>query len=273
MNHENIAVIVEGNVREPDIIADMASVFFKNRVKMIPLPAGSNIYMLWKRLSEDDYETDIIEVVREDNSLSRKVLEGYRRDDFSEVYLFFDYDGHQTNIGNDDGKDGDTVIREMLQTFNNETDQGKLYISYPMVEALRDYTAGECAAPSGCFLPFGQFGRYKHLSGYAAGHPQFKKYTFSEWEEICCIFGMRISCLFGSEQTLTFSGYRENVTPESVFEQERSSKSKNDVFVLSAFPEFLLDYYPENFWRKMVKRSTNLRNTCRQSRKAGRNIM
>ena len=264
MNHENIAVIVEGNVREPGIIANMSSVFFRDRVKIIPLPAGRNIYMLWKQLADDEYETDIIEIVREDNELSEKALKGFRREDFSEIYLFFDYDGHQTNLASDDGKTGDEVISEMLQTFDNETEYGKLYISYPMVEALRDYTAAECAAPSGCFLPPDQFSQYKNFSGLNAGHPQIKKYKFADWEDICDVFGMRISCLFERAQTLSFADYRRLVTPESVFAHERTDAHKDKIFILSAFPEFLLDYYPESFWRKMVKKSRNHRNNCEQ---------
>ena len=58
-------------------------------------------------------------------------MEGLSRDDFSEVFLFFDYDVHQTNLGKAD--DGD-VINQMLESFDNETENGKLYISYPMVQ-------------------------------------------------------------------------------------------------------------------------------------------
>ena len=97
--------------------------------------ARENIYMLWKKLKADDFDTDIIEVLRESNKKIREQLEGLSRDDFSEVFLFFDYDAHQTNLGKSD--DGD-VINHMLESFDNETENGKLYISYPMVEALRE---------------------------------------------------------------------------------------------------------------------------------------
>ena len=59
--------------------------------------------------------------------------------DFSEVYLFFDYDGHHNNIPKKlSGKD---ALEEMLETFNNETELGKLYVSYPMVEAIKEISA------------------------------------------------------------------------------------------------------------------------------------
>ena len=42
---------------------------------------------------------------------------GLSRDDFSEVYLFFDYDGHQTNLEKTVHED---VICQMLKSFDNE---------------------------------------------------------------------------------------------------------------------------------------------------------
>lgn len=128
------AFIVEGQAREPLIIDNISKVFFSHgNFKIITLPAGQNIYMLWKKLKEDDFNTDIIEVLREERKELAEQLVGLGRDDFSEVYLFFDYDGHQNNLGTAD--DGD-VIEQMLKSFDNETESGKLYISYPMVELV-----------------------------------------------------------------------------------------------------------------------------------------
>lgn len=95
MNKATIAFIVEGEAREPVIIRNMQSFFFKkNQIKIITLPVGQNIYMLWKILKEDDFETDIIEVLRESSPESEQILRGLSRESFSEIYLFFDYDGH-----------------------------------------------------------------------------------------------------------------------------------------------------------------------------------
>jgi len=55
-----------------------------------------------KKLKEDDFETDIIEVLRESHDYIAEQLTGLSRDDFSEIYLFFDYDTHQTNMGKED---------------------------------------------------------------------------------------------------------------------------------------------------------------------------
>ena len=112
------AFIVEGEAREPLIIDNISKVFFTHaNFKIITLPAGQNIDMLWKKLKEDDFDTDIIEVLREEHDQLKEQLEGISREDFSEVYLFFDYDGHQNNLCEDDDSD---VLEQMLESFDND---------------------------------------------------------------------------------------------------------------------------------------------------------
>ena len=122
------AFIVEGEAREPQVIDNISKIFFLHgNYTVITLPAGENIYMLWKQLKEDEFDTDVIEILRESNTEIKKQLMGLSRNDFSEVYLFFDYDAHQTNLGKAVDED---VIRQMLESFDNETENGKLYIHY-----------------------------------------------------------------------------------------------------------------------------------------------
>ena len=167
------AFIVEGEAREPQIIDNISKVFFAhNNFKIITLPAGENIYMLWKKLKEDDFETDIIEVLRESHDYIAEQLTGLSRDDFSEIYLFFDYDTHQTNMGKEDDED---AVAKMLKSFDNETESGKLYISYPMVEALRDYKPGICGEKEECYVAVGDMIHYKNMSSDRSANPQFKK--------------------------------------------------------------------------------------------------
>ena len=80
------AFIVEGEAREPLIIENISKVFFVHgNFKIITLPAGQNIYMLWKKLKADDFDTDIIEVLREEHEELEKQLDGLSRDDLPEV--------------------------------------------------------------------------------------------------------------------------------------------------------------------------------------------
>lgn len=185
------AFIVEGEAREPQVIDNISKVFFKHgNLKIITLPAGENIYMLWKKLKADDFDTDIIEVLRESNKKIREQLEGLSRDDFSEVFLFFDYDVHQTNLGKAD--DGD-VINQMLESFDNL---------------------------------------------------------------------MRISCLLGNAEVISYEQYLDEANPHDIYICEQALAGNNKVFIISAFPEFLVDYFGIKLWRTCVKHAKNQLDIC-----------
>lgn len=254
------AFIVEGEAREPQVIDNISKVFFKHgNLKIITLSAGENIYMLWKKLKTDDFDTDIIEVLRESNKKIREQLEGLSRDDFSEVFLFFDYDVHQTNLGRTD--DGD-VINQMLESFDNETENGKLYISYPMVEALRDFEAGKCGNGDNCFVEISDLAEYKNISSRNSLNPHFRDYNIDVWKEIVDVFSMKISCLLGNAEIISYEQYLDEANPHDIFMCEQALAGNNKVFIISAFPEFLVDYFGMKLWRTCVKHAKNQLDIC-----------
>ena len=249
------AFIVEGENREPQIIDNIIKIFFSHsNYTIITLPAGENIYMLWKQLKEDDFDTDVIEVLRESNAEIRNQIKGLSRDDFSEVFLFFDYDAHHDNLGE---KVNEDVIRKMLENFDNETEHGKLYISYPMVEALRDYEPGKCGNAEDCFVEIEDLSNYKNSSAARADNPQFRKYDIEAWKNIIDVFAMKVSCLFEIPNTMEYVQYLDNVTPKNIYTAELKDAENKRVFVLSAFPEFLIDYFGLKLWKTCVKHTRN----------------
>lgn len=77
---------------------------------------------------KDEFETNVVDVLKEMSTIAKERLNNLKASDFSEIYLFFDYDGHNDNIPKEYlNKD---ILGEMLNTFDNETEFGKLYISY-----------------------------------------------------------------------------------------------------------------------------------------------
>lgn len=56
---------------------------------------------------------------------------------------------------------------------------------------------------------------------------------------------------------------RENaVTPCEIYVRETKEAEKQGVFVLSAFPEFLVDYFGVKLWKTSVKHTKNERDKC-----------
>lgn len=56
-----IAIIYEGEKTESQLLNNLNKNFFKDISELVPImfPAGENIYMLWKQLKKDDFETDL----------------------------------------------------------------------------------------------------------------------------------------------------------------------------------------------------------------------
>jgi len=254
MAEPTMLFIVEGESRDYRFVEAMARCFFRDgrhRIAVVSVPAAQNIYMLYNRLIQDDFETDIVEVLRETVPEARVKLEGISRNSISQTYLFFDFDPHQRNLPSNDENVLDVLAR-MLAVFDNETENGKLYISYPMVEALYDYRRGQCQAFSSCFVPLGEAGVYKMAAGN--NNPNASMHLdFPQWEEAIEAFALRVRCLLGLEDA-GFEAYRQFVTPKQVLEAQSSLLSNSGcIFVLSAFPEFLLDYFKLDFWNSRVR--------------------
>lgn len=104
---------------------------------------------------------------------------------FRRCFFSLIIDVHQTNLGRAD--DGD-VINQMLESFDNETENGKLYISYPMVEALRDFEAGKCGNGDNCFVEISVLAEYKNISSRNSLNPHFRDYNIDVWKEIIDVF-------------------------------------------------------------------------------------
>jgi len=226
--------IVEG----PDdyrFAGEMTRCFFKGSFesKIIMLPAEMNIYMLYRCLTEDNFETDVIEVLKERSQQLADELKEVTRQEVDEVYLFFDYDIHQKNLPGT--ADPHVALSELFRVFDNETENGKLYLSYPMVEAVYDYNDLMCQSRTDCIYPIERLTEYKEIT--AINNPNTsQRFKIESWQAILAIFGMRISCLF--DRPISFIEYRQ-IMPSSIYEKEKEvGKKKKGVFVLSAFPEF-----------------------------------
>ena len=260
MNKGCIAFIVEGREREPEIIENISTIFFTGKaIKYITLPAEQNIYMLWEKMKEDDFDTDLIEVLRESSDDIRKQLFGITRDDFSEIFLFFDYDAHQNNLSRSGNMENDAnkVIEQMLESFNNETESGKLYISYPMAEALRDFKIGMCGNGENCFVRVSECGNYKRISAEQSANPQINTYDFVTWKEIFEAFAKKISFFFGKKEIFTYEKYATTVSPITIQKLEEKQFQEGKVFVISAFPSFIADYFGARLWNSFLRNTGN----------------
>lgn len=211
---------------------------------------GNNIYELFKKMKSLDDFGDIVNVVKEYSPNERNKLEGLSSSSFSEIYLFFDYDFHHNS--------GLTLpelneqLEEMLEYFVEETDNGKLYINYPMSDSIRHLKS----------LPDNDYLRYtisrddcKRYKEYVAAFSGYKNWDFisfrnSRPENIIAQNWEMLKKMNVEKANYIVSGNacipkkKADIDQHAIFEAQVRKYVNPDerVAILSSFPIFLYDY-------------------------------
>ncbi|MDQ7090074.1 MAG: hypothetical protein Q9M50_05445 [Methylococcales bacterium] len=230
-----ILFVFEGVKTEAHIYNSLRKYFLsENDHSIICATFNTVIYKLYKDLQKYDeleLKFDLIEELRPNNT---GVLDGIVRKNIAEIYLIFDYDGHASNAS-------DEKLTEMLEYFNNETENGKLYISYPMIEAIKHLKSD---------IPFHETtAEAKQKTSYKerVSHECNECYkNFWQWDHQHWAVIIQEHC-----RKLNFITTGHYTFPNQTFEQseifeaqlEKYINPDNKVAVLSAFPVLLLDYY------------------------------
>lgn len=129
-----ILFVFEGARREVEIFNVLKRLFWGSETVIVSV-YDCSIDALYQEMIKIGDDADIAGLLmarykgRPDNPFASVT----RSDDFSEIYLVFDYDFHDTSRT---VEQLNSQLFYLLDYFKEETDKGKLYINYPMVEAI-----------------------------------------------------------------------------------------------------------------------------------------
>lgn len=263
-----ILFVFEGVNREPDIFKTLEQLFFIHpsgmNEKILTYPYGTSFHTLYNVLNKENIS--LLEHLRDKaknnrNNKLRKyydVFLEYMEMDFSEIFLFFDYDFHIKNMPLDRWNE---ELDRMLLMFDNETENGKMYISYPMVESIR-YTKK---------LPDPQYYTYwvkqedcMKVSGNPKTGFKFSAAEFSYYNGLSFIqlnddnrTEVEENWQYLKEQNVSKANYictgknempthKEDVAQKVIFKNQLENFVRQPncgVSILNAFPLFLYDYF------------------------------
>ena len=253
-----ILFVFEGKRREPDIFKTLEFLFFP-KGQTIVCSFGNSIYELYRKLEKLDGAGDIVSLLRDinrdnpDSPFSPEV----KSSDFSEIFLFFDYDFQNKNLTL---AQMNQQVAEMLSLFDDETENGKLYINYPMIEAIRytkelpdnhyyEYTVSRMVCRDKGFKDLAQ-----QFSAYGSLDFIVLDFRREPGRRKCEKVKQNWSLL--EKQTVVKANYicteklsmpinKETISQIRIFEAQLSKyiNTKNEVSILSAFPLFNYEYF------------------------------
>lgn len=228
---ERILCIFEGEKTEEKYFSSLKNSFFSESSIFFLTSFKNDIYALYKEISNDD-DLDIFELIKESKNQNIENIENLTRDQISQIYLFFDYECHDPDFS-------EQALLAMLGKFDNETEHGKLFISYPMVEAIRDITCIDSYLEKTVSVENSRGKVYKRLSA-DRGDKRFQ--DTRKIDKLAWLFLIEANSIKASH--ILYGEY----LPESYSQIEIARKQielylpQNKVAVLSHFPLFLIDY-------------------------------
>ena len=227
-----ILFVFEGQVTEHDIMANMRKYYLNTETDGVYLVSSncSDIYSLYGKLKKDE-DLDIFPLLTEKTANAH--LSDIKRRQISEIYLFFDYDGHVPGAT-------DEKLQELLEHFNDETENGKLYVSYPMVESLKHIP--EKGFETLTVKAKEKIG-YKKIASDECKREyiSFNKLSHNDWKQLNLSHLKKLNKLVNDTYELPSKLYEQTVILEKQVQNHISTH--NEVAVLSCYPIFLLDYY------------------------------
>ena len=175
--------------------------------------------------------------------------------------MFFDYDFQNTNLSLDEIN---TRLKEMLALFSDETNNGKLYVSYPMVESLLytkklpdehfvEYTVSrsDCMGHSFKDLArsFSDYGSFDFIELPDSSHHRIRRKEIEKvranWIHI--INQHTSKAYYITSQSNSIPVIKEDVSQQRIFDSQRLKYlcDEERIAILNGFPLFLFEYFKE----------------------------
>lgn len=269
-----ILFVFEGDVKERSIVETMHLLYPElcdEDPDMVLCSFGTDARTLYKRfmkLEKYGGVADIVQVLKEKHSKNPNddIHKIEKESDVTRIYLFFDYDFHCRGLSlNEYHK----MLIYLLERFDNETEEGKLYISYPMTEALLDTRANDEQKKGHQAVCISEAKSYKSAVGVLGMHNKIiaqkgKKGQVSdkevdqlrtEWTAQSELHLCRAVDL--SEGRFELPNDLGEIAQNRIFEKQQgfACSTEQYVYVLSPFPLFLAEYFGIERSREILKLS------------------
>lgn len=250
-----ILFVFEGQEREPNLYKTMEKLYFPRGNNNIVCSFGNNIYALYKELQSFDGDGDIVSVMKEKLAeRGDEMLANVKSSDFSEIYLFFDYDFQHEHLSLDEIN---RRMKEMLELFDEETNNGKLYINYPMIESIRytkelpddnylNYVVSrvDCHDFKHLANDFSFYGNLDYILFKDGEVPDKEKYSkiFDNWQYLKNMNVSKANHIICGKYEMPVN--KRDINQLSIFESQKQKfiDVNETVAILNSFPIFIYDY-------------------------------
>jgi len=243
---KKILFIVEGPNDEPEFIKKCMDICYPYEKYNYAI-CEKNIHMLIEELKDKkgniDENLNIQKVLQEKESDVEKIK--ILKDKYTDIILVFDLDpqNNQTEYEN---------IKLLLKYFNDSTENGKLFINYPMMQSYKHLKKYE-TIENFCQKKFEVLdcSKYKKYVGKNSDYKQLRDYDFMTILHLLKFNITKINFLLHNRIEVMTAEEIERLKQVDIFEKELEFVNNGEVSVLNTVIVFLVDYKPQEMIRKI----------------------
>ena len=273
LSKNKILLLVEGYKTEPYLM-EMYANALKEDFELNVVSFGTNIYVLYQSikalnsqfgsdststlemlksiLKERESKLDEIKNLDELTKIRSdlKILE----DKFPYIYLLFDLE-MQDNHFNDEEKK--SILLEMKEYFNDETENGLLLINYPMIESFRDY---QIPAPSdeyfNRYIEKHESKKYKEIVDRRGNNLNLGKYSKTDFENITLQNILKVNYLLENiKDSPSYHDFLNYIQNDSIINKQfEFMEQENKIYILCCGLFVYISFFGRDYYTRIVNR-------------------
>ena len=232
MKNKNILILVEGAKTDVRLMEKVINIFGINLSYNI-VSYNTNIYTLYNHMFKNNtaYGCDLIETLIEHERDIEKIK--ILRNKYSHVILVFDLDPQDPQFTSD-------KIITMSEFFNESTENGKLYLNYPMVESFYHMKSIPDDEYANRMVSISAIKNYKQLVNIENRNKDYTKFAITK-EEMITVISQNLQKVNTILNPILKFEYHPNL--HSLLENQLYELSTHkQLFVLCTCIFFIVDY-------------------------------
>lgn len=211
----------------------------------------TNLHVLAQELYNNypDFENDNIDIrlvlsSLETDEKKKKIL----KEKYSDVYMIFDFEPQDHNTHYD-------TVKRMLSYFTDSTEQGKLFINYPMMQSYKHFSK----LPDNDFdkkaVTIEQVRKYKSLVNDESSFTDLSKYDYRTFYSIAYHHLRKAICIqFGDCQCPTINNFPQLDYQDIFDKQVCLVDNEQKVWVLNTCILGIIEFSPKKYFDFIEKR-------------------
>lgn len=249
-----VLLIVEGEHEEPSFIkrlfktcsgsSDYITYSYRTNIHII----AQELYNNYNDFDKGDTDIRLVLASKEDKDIKKKVL----LDTYSDIFMIFDFEPQHDNPHFD-------TIRRMINYYNDSTNQGKLFINYPMMQSYKHFDKLPCYDFEDIIVKEEDFKEYKKIVASISFCTDLEKYNYITFLSIAIHHLKKANMIVNNIYNLPSINEYLKLDYVEIFDKQLVLLSeKGYVYVLNTCIFILFDFSPKKLFNYIDKHAKEL---------------